>query len=216
MSSDASGLVNEPQQKRSRATMTQILDAAAQILESKTFEELTVAEVVQQAGTSVGAFYGRFKDKDALLIALNQRFFETFECEFQAIVYLPGWIQQPIPDMIRDVVEFMVATYSQNRGMLRSLDLKARMQSNSPFKEREQRMWTELFPLIQDILREHRQEITHPNPNLATLLGFQQLFFTVHELFLWGPLRGGRTFEKDELCAELARAFLAYLEVKEA
>ena len=45
-------LVQPPQQARSRETMSQILDAASQILETKTFEELIIAEVVQQAGTS--------------------------------------------------------------------------------------------------------------------------------------------------------------------
>jgi len=72
-------LIQPPQQARSRASMNQMLDAAAQLLETKTFDELTIAEVVQQAGASVGAFYGRFKDKDALLQALDERFFSEFE-----------------------------------------------------------------------------------------------------------------------------------------
>ncbi len=214
MSSETPGPVNQPQQERSRASMAQMLDAAALLLASKTFEELTIAEVVQQAGTSVGAFYGRFKDKDALLLALHERFFEQFERDFRAIVYRPGWFEQSIPAMVREVVDFMVDTYNRHQGVLRALDLKARMHTDSPFKARQQRMWTELFPLVQDILQAHAPEITHPNPNLAAQLGIQQLVFTVHELYLWGPLRGGRMYEKDELCAELTRSFLAYLQVQ--
>jgi AcrR family transcriptional regulator len=55
--SKAGAHIQQPQQTRSRETMKLILEAAAQILEEKNFEmELTIAEVVQKAGTSVGAF----------------------------------------------------------------------------------------------------------------------------------------------------------------
>jgi AcrR family transcriptional regulator len=214
MTIDTSGLVNQPQQERSQVTMNQILDAAAAILESKAFDELTVAEVVQQAGTSVGAFYGRFKDKEALLLALDERFFEEFERALNVIVFQPGWIKQPIQVIIRVLVEFMVAEYSKRQGLMRSLNVKARMQSKSLFKEREQRIWIKMFPLFHEIVVEHQAEIAHPKPFLAAELGCQQLVFTIHELFLWGPLREDRTYEKDELCSELVRSFLSYLEVK--
>ncbi len=209
-------LVQQPQQARSRETMTQILDAAAQILESKTFEELTLAEVVQQAGTSVGAFYGRFKDKEGLLHALDERFFEEFEAGIRALLTQPGWSQAPLAQIVRDVARFLAETYQRQRGLLRSLNLKARLHGDSRFKEREQRAWDELFPQLQDILLQRQDEIRHPNPALATYLGFQQLFFALREILLWEPLHGGRTYQMDELIDELSRAYLAYLGIQEA
>lgn len=207
--------VQQPRQARSRATMTQILDAAAQILETKTFDELTVAEVVQQAGTSVGAFYGRFRDKDGLLQALDGRFFEEFEREFDALLAEPGWPEQPLAHIVRDAVAFIVTAYSRDQGVLRSLNLKARLHGDSRFREREQRAWHELFPRLQALFLAHRSEITHPDPDLATRLGFQQMFFAARELLLWEPLRAGRAYAAEELIRELTRAFLAYLGVKE-
>ncbi len=195
--------------------MIQILDAAAQILETKTFDELTVAEVVEQAGTSVGAFYGRFRDKDGLLQALDERFFEEFEARFEALLATPGWAEQPLARLVRDAVAFIVTTYSHDQGVLRSLNLKGRLHGDSRFREREQRAWDELFPRLQAILLAHQGEMSHPDPRLATRLGFQQMFFAARELLLWEPVRGGHVYPADELVRELTRAFLAYLGAEE-
>ena len=208
-------LVQQPQQARSRETMSQILDAAAQILETKTFEELTLAEVVRQAGTSVGAFYGRFKDKEGLLHALDARFFEKFEAGVRELLSQPGWRQASFAQIVRDVTRFLAETYHRQKGLLRSLNLKARLYGDSHFKERERRAWDELFPQLQEILLQREDEIHHPDPTLATHLGFQQLFFTLREILLWEPLRGCQAYEIDVLIDELSRAYLAYLGIQE-
>ena len=56
-----------PQQSRSRETLDRILDAAEQVLAEKAFGEATLAEIMDRAGVTVGAFYRRFPDKNALL-----------------------------------------------------------------------------------------------------------------------------------------------------
>jgi len=208
-------LVQQPQQARSRENMHQMLDAAAQILETKTFEELTIAEVVQKASTSVGAFYGRFKDKDGLLQALDERFFQEFEEGVAALLTPPNWAGKSIPYIIDGIARFLVQTYSKQKGVLRSLNLKARLYGDTRFKKREQRAWNGLFPRLQDTLLSHQNEMTHPNPSLATRLGFQQLFFTMREILLWEPLRDDVPYAEEELIAELTRAYLAYLGVQE-
>jgi len=208
-------LVQQPQQARSRETMNQILDAAAQILETKTFEELTIAEVVQQAGTSVGAFYGRFKDKESLLQALDERFFREFEDAIAALLTPSNWAGKSIAYIIEGAARLLLQTYSKDKGVLRSLNLKARLYGDSRFKKREQRAWNELFPRLQDTLLLHQDEITHPNPSLATRLGFQQMFFSMREILLWEPLREDVPYDNEELIAELTRAYLAYLGVQE-
>lgn len=208
--------VQQPQQARSRESMNQMLDAAAQILETKTFEALTIAEVVERAGTSVGSFYGRFKDKDGLLHALDERFFQEFEQDFAAMVSQPDWPESPVAVIIRDAARFLVETYSKQSGVLRSLNLKARLYGDPGFQAREQRAWKELYPLLRNILLAHQAEMTHPNPSLAIHLGFQQMFFTLREILLWDPLHESRSYEKEELIVELVRAYLAYLGIQEA
>ena len=69
-------------QDRSRKTAERFLDAAFKLLESKTFEELSVADLAREAGRSVGAFYQRFGSKDDFLAVLIVTYFETREADF--------------------------------------------------------------------------------------------------------------------------------------
>ncbi len=112
----SSPIIQQPQQARSQETMNQILDTAAAILEHKTFDQLTVSEVVQQAGTSVGAFYGRFRDKEALLQALDARFFERLESDFEAVQQEHDWENQPVSAIVHDVARFLVDVYQRDPG----------------------------------------------------------------------------------------------------
>ncbi len=71
-----------PSQDRSRRTAERFLDAAFKLLESKTFDELSVADLAREAGRSVGAFYQRFGGKDDFLVVLLVTYFETRETSF--------------------------------------------------------------------------------------------------------------------------------------
>ena len=68
-----------PSQDRSRLTAERFLAAAFKLLETKTFEELSVADLAREAARSVGAFYQRFGSKDDFLAILLFTYFETRE-----------------------------------------------------------------------------------------------------------------------------------------
>ncbi len=206
--------IRGPFQERSRASMERMLAAAAEILETKNFDTLSVNEVVEKAGTSVGAFYGRFADKEALLQALDERFFSEFEEGIEELMEPSRWRERSLDFVVLDVTRFLVGTYGRNRGLLRSLNLKARLSGDERFRKRENRAWNELFPLLQRTFLERGNEIGHPDPRLATRLGFQQLFFGMREILLWEPLRGSQPYDPELLICELSRSFLSYLGVK--
>ena len=75
-----------PSQDRSRKTAERFLDAAFKLLESKTFDELSVADLGREAGRSVGAFYQRFGSKDDFLVVLLVTYFETREADTAKIL----------------------------------------------------------------------------------------------------------------------------------
>ena len=207
--------IREPQQARSQKTMNQILDTAAAILEQKTFDQLTVSEVVHQAGTSVGAFYGRFRNKQALLQALDERFFQRFEQDFEELQLELDWDNQTITTIIHDTAKFLVEVYRRDTGVLRSLNLKARLSDDSQFKAREKNAWDTMYPQLQRRLLQHAACITHQDPDLAVRFGFRQMFFSIREFLLWGSLRENFRYDLETLSNESARAFLSYLGVEE-
>lgn len=62
-----------PQQQRSRESLERILSAAEDLVNSKGYDALTIAEVVRLSKTSVGTVYQRFPDKCSLVHALYTR-----------------------------------------------------------------------------------------------------------------------------------------------
>ena len=67
------------QQERSRKTELAIASALSALLREKSFADISVAEIAQAAGVSVGGFYGRFASKDALLALVELNILEEFE-----------------------------------------------------------------------------------------------------------------------------------------
>jgi AcrR family transcriptional regulator len=57
-------------QKRSQVTYDALIDTAFAMLGEKDFDEISVADLAQKAGYSVGAFYARFRSKDELFDAM--------------------------------------------------------------------------------------------------------------------------------------------------
>src|SRR5438552_1394828 len=89
-----------PQQVRSRETLDRILDAAEQVLDEKAFGEATLAEIMERAGVTVGAFYRRFPDKDALLHHLDERFFNELHRRADLVLDPARWPGASVCDLI--------------------------------------------------------------------------------------------------------------------
>lgn len=64
-------------QKRSQVTYDALIETAFALLEDKEFDEVSIAELAQKAGYSVGAFYARFRSKDELFDAMVVRHLEN-------------------------------------------------------------------------------------------------------------------------------------------
>jgi AcrR family transcriptional regulator len=57
-------------QKRSQKTYDALIQTTFKLLQQREFDEISIAELAQKAGYSVGAFYARFRSKDELFDAL--------------------------------------------------------------------------------------------------------------------------------------------------
>ena len=205
--------IQQPLQDRSFQTMNQILDATGALLEDKLFEEISIAEIVEQAGCSVGAFYGRFKDKNSLLMALDERHFEDFDEGAQRLIADLQTGNEALPVVIRKVVQFLVDVYGGRPGLLRALVLYAKQHADVSFRLRERRAW-KVYPQLHRIIRSHCEEINHPDLDFAIRFGFIQTFFTASEVLLWGTRNDDFTIPPQKLVDELTRSYLAYLGVQ--
>ncbi|CAB3763400.1 TetR family transcriptional regulator [Burkholderia sp. MSh2] len=71
-----------PRQSRSEATLANMLRAGRTLIEQHgDFDDVVIADVIRAAGTSTGAFYCRFKDKDAFVAAVMDATFVELRAE---------------------------------------------------------------------------------------------------------------------------------------
>lgn len=63
-------------QARSRKTRDALIAAAWKLLQARPWQDISINDIVKLGGSSVGAFYSRFKDKEALLEALAAEWLE--------------------------------------------------------------------------------------------------------------------------------------------
>ncbi len=204
---------NAPRQARSQASLDRIVAAARHLLETHTFEELTVTAIVREARSSVGVFYSRFRDKEALLDHLDELYAAEVIESIEAISERRDLKAASLADFALQLVRLLLDFHRERRGMIRALILQARIRRGGRFAERTRRMNTGGEKIAQLIL-DHRSEIRHPEPQLAVHLVLLFLLTAVRELTLFpeGPAAWGRADEKS-IQRELVHMFLRYLDV---
>src|SRR5271165_3271865 len=98
-------------QARSRKTLDRFLQATRDILYEKEFADITVAEIVQRAGSSCGAFYARFPSKEALLPALYDAYSRSLPTETTVWSDPSTWGERSLAIRIGKMVRFVIRDY---------------------------------------------------------------------------------------------------------
>lgn len=70
------------QHAKSERTRTRILDAGMDLIREKGYENVTIREICEGAGVSIGAFYSHFKNKQNLF----RSFYQNSDSHFAAMV----------------------------------------------------------------------------------------------------------------------------------
>jgi AcrR family transcriptional regulator len=199
-----------PQQTRSQATLDRILDAAECVLEEKSFGEATLAEIMERAGVTVGAFYRRFPDKDALLHLLDNRFFAELHELAQSSLGDAKWNGATVPEIVNGFTATAVQLYKARRGLLRSLFLRAR--TDPVIMKSARDVNAQYIDRLRTLLLARSDQLRHPNPERAVELGFMILVGALRETLLFGEVwPDPQGVVDDGLPKELARVYLAYL-----
>jgi AcrR family transcriptional regulator len=202
--------VKEPQQERSKETLERLLNAAESVLSEVSVEEATVAQIVRRSGTSVGAFYGRFADKEAMLQCLDDSFFQKARQHWDDFFASAQWQEGPLHERLHRLVGLIVRKNRAHRPLLRALQLYAHVRPDPAFVARREKLQEYVFDQVCKTLLARPGYIRHPQPELAARLGLRMLFSAVGELILFGTTPLG----DEDLATELTRALLAYLRVR--
>lgn len=201
-----------PKQARSERTLQRILDSAEQLIRDKGLADVSVPDIVAHAGSSVGGFYARFHDKNELLRAIEERFFNRMRDRVEGLAEPSRWGALSLPEIARVLIHELVQTGNRERPLIEAILYRA---AHDPgIRDDGLRFRRRVSSRIGSVLVRHADAIRHPEPAVAIDLGIQAAFAVMLQHIVFGAtMAGGRALSDARLEIELTRVFLGYLGV---
>jgi AcrR family transcriptional regulator len=160
-------------QQRSQRTLQRLLDAGEAEIAEKGFEDASVADIAARAGCAVGTFYRRFRDKRALLHALDKRLDVEFRTTLDEAVDPARWEGAGAAEILEGYLEFALAVGRRQLGLRQAALLQSL--SDPEFARRHARRSQALHERLRDLLLARRREIRHREPGVAVDFALEQL-----------------------------------------
>jgi AcrR family transcriptional regulator len=199
--------VRPPQQARTRESLNRLLDAAEKIVARKGFDETSIVEIARAAGSSVGGFYRRFRDKDGLLHALHERFCQEARATAEDVLDPARWRGAPAQQIVTEFTAFLVEVYRERDGLLRAFLVRG--MSDDTVRHRTDELFGDLSAGMIKLFSQRTDELSHPDPAVALPLSLRLVVGTLNHTIQLRPSM--LDIHDDRLAAELSRAFLCYL-----
>ncbi len=205
--------VSRPKQARSEQTLYRLLDAAEELIQEKGLADVSIPEIVRRAGSSVGGFYARFKDKNELLRALEERFLQRLDEQVVELADPGHWQRATTAEIVASCINELVSTYRAERNMISAFLVRAA--ADVEIRQEGMRFRQRVESRISELLLTRRDEISHPQPEVAIDLAVQLAFGLMLQNVIFGDLRAGdRVLDDAMIETELTRNFLAYVGIR--
>jgi AcrR family transcriptional regulator len=161
----------------------------------------------------VGAFYARFRDKQALLHSLYARYDQSLETRMDELRERASWEGLDLAGSVRLLVEHLVAFFGERLFLMRALALYARTRPDEIDSDARRRRRRQ-HQFLHSALLTRRDEIHHPEPERAVELA---IFFAAAAcrdriLFAEAPHSESTRLSTAELVHEVTRMVLGYLQ----
>jgi AcrR family transcriptional regulator len=204
--------VAEPLQDRSRRTLEKIGEAVEVLLATRSFADITVADIVKQARCSVGSFYARFESKDDLLPYLYERYDADLGPRMRQRVAAIDMSRLSFTDTVKMVVHHTVDMYVERRHLLRAVALLARTKPHA-IDARKRSARSTITDVPATLLARFPSAIAHDDALDAARIGFFMVAAIAREKILFGeaPHASSTPLGHERLKRELARMLHAYL-----
>lgn len=173
---------------------------------------MSIPEIVRRAHSSVGGFYARFRDKNELLRALEERFFREQRERLERLTQPESWRETSVSGIVRVYTGELVSVFRSRRALIRAF--VARAVYDLEFRGEAQRFQREVAERVSAVLLSRPGAIGHPRPALAVPIAVAIVFGAmVAGALLGDPRHPFAALSEDDAAEELARVFLGYLRV---
>ncbi|MDF3833584.1 helix-turn-helix domain containing protein [Cupriavidus basilensis] len=113
-------ILQPPRQRRARETEQALLDAGRELLAQRDFSAVSVAQIASACEVSVGAFYGRFRDKQAFFESLRALVMQETGESVARYLRKERWEEVPTDVMLEKTMRFVVLGCHANRGVIKA------------------------------------------------------------------------------------------------
>jgi len=201
-----------PRQQRSRDSLNRVLTAAESLLETRLLEDITLAEILKKAHVSVGAFYARFSNKDAMIPFLYERYDRNLANGAARVLDRGRWRGLDLPKRVELLYRYVVRAYRLNRGLMRALTLYARARPEEITSAQRGSRFGQ-YEAAAALLLECRDEMGSRDPERDVRFALFVAGATFRDKILHGraPHPGSVVVADRQLAIEMARVFLCYV-----
>jgi AcrR family transcriptional regulator len=156
--------------------------------------------------------YRRFRDKTALLHALDERWADSFRATMEDAVAEERWQGAPILEVLTGYIEFSLSQARERAALHRAALIMA--SRDASFAARQLQLASELHARLRDRLLARQDEIGHADPPLAIEFVLEQLRGMLFARLDARPLDPGLFALSDEQFIDQALTSVsAYLEL---
>jgi AcrR family transcriptional regulator len=179
------------------------------VLATRGFDAVSLSEIAQRAGFTVGAFYARFPDKEALLSALEDRLTIRLLAFIEEATDARPWAGLTIAEALDRYFTGLIDIYATTRGAGRALVLRSH--TDAGLRGRLRRLNMEGLPRMLSFLTA-QSGITHERPAQAIEVALLTVRSMLRETVLFGETwPGGDAVSPAVLATEMTRLFIGYL-----
>lgn len=193
--------VRRPRQARSEETLNRFLDATAELLAERRFDEISVNDICERAARTVGSFYARFDDKSCVLRVLVEQVASHLQAEAEAYWTTATFAGAPLVEIVERTVDAVLNAYRQAGAVFHAAAIAA--PNDEAFRDARLGVWTACAEGFAEVLVEHGEELTHPEPERAGQLAMTAMISVVDVRMIYGPEVRPRCGSDDDLRADL-------------
>ena len=201
-----------PRQRRSRETLDRLLDAAEEVIREEGIAGLTITKVVQKSGSSVGAFYRRFPNRDTLIDALQKRNHARAEQAYDAQLANLDIENSSLEVLLEDLLFLRADMALRDISLVHAFVVEGAVKPT--FQAEGRRFYAHCRATMHQVLLSHREVIGHPEPEVAAEVVCRSWLALVEQIAIYGESpfdTPARTADSRILVREFCRAMASYL-----
>lgn len=173
-----------PQQPRSQQTLERILSSSTSLITEKSYEDVSIAEIAERARISVGGFYSRFENKEALYFTLLNRLGQETDDRIETALG-KDWSKTSLHELLYYIVANNAEIYEKYRGILTVVHIKMRL--SNPHDDGPRRAYNEhIVARIEKLLLLKRDEIPCRQPRVAIRMAIACMSAMLRDAIVFG------------------------------